>query len=267
MPAVQLARLRDEIARLLEKFGSPPDFKRSLDDLLDFYADRVYRAGHNVAFRPLTPTRHIPPLVMQQVELALRPYCSYYTPASLALADILWPDLYLETRRLAVFILGQAALDPPQPVMQRIQGWAKPEVPTEILEMLFSGGTARLRKENPGLWLETIQTWLDSPDLDRQRLGLKALLPVIEDPAFNNLPPIFRMITSFMHTSQPAMLPALQDLMEALIQRSPTEALFFLRQILGSPTPPPTIRLIRRLIPLFSPESQASLRKMMLVRS
>jgi hypothetical protein len=75
------------------------------------------------------------------------------------------------------------------------------------------------------------------------------------------------MITSFMHTSQPAMLPALQDLMEALIQRSPTEALFFLRQILGSPTPPPTIRLIRRLIPLFSPESQASLRKMMLVRS
>jgi hypothetical protein len=152
-------------------------------------------------------------------------------------------------------------------VLQRLQDWARPEVPTEIVDLLFTLGTVRLRKENPGLWLETLQSWMDGPDLERQRLGLKALLPLVEDPTFDNLPPVFRMITGFMHKPQQTHLAGLGSLLEALIRRSPTEAHFFLRQILGSPTPPLTVRLIRRLIPLFSPETQATLRKMMLVRS
>jgi len=267
LPAVRLAKLKSEIDRLLESFGSPAEFKRSLDNLLEFYSDRVYRAGQNVPFRPLTPTRHVPPLVIQQIELALRPYCSYYPLPAMALADSLWPDPYLETRRMAAFILGQAVVDPAQPVLQRLQNWAKPDVPTEIIELLFTLGTASLRKENPGLWLETLQSWLLGPDLERQRLGLKALLPLVEDPSFDNLPPIFRMITVFLHNPQQTLLASLQSLLEALIRRSPTEAHFFLRQILGSPTPPLTIRLIRHIIPLFSAEAQASLRKMMLVRS
>ncbi len=267
MPAVQLAKLKTEIDRLLELFGSPEEFKRSLDDIMEFYSDRVYRAGQNVAFRPLTPTRHIQPLVMQQLELALRPYCTYYTPAALALVSVLWLDPYLEARRLAAYILGQCNIDPPQLVLGEIQDLAQPDVPTEILELLFTLGTVRLRKENPGLWLETIQSWLVSPDLDRQRLALRAILPLVADPAFNNLPPVFRMITPLMHNPQPVLTAGMQSLLEALIRRSPTEAQFFLRQVLGSPTPALTVRLIRRLIPLFSPEAQAGLLKIMLVRS
>jgi hypothetical protein len=267
LPAVQLAKLKLEIERLLDSFGSPAEFKHSLDDLLEFYSDRVYRAGQTVTFRPLTPTRHVPRLVMQQLELALRPYCEAYAAAAFALADVLWPNPYLENRHLAIFILGQCAIDPPLPLMERLQEWAKPDVPTEIADLLFSLGTARLRKENPALWLNVIQSWLESPDLERQRLGLQALLPLVDDSSFYNLPPIFRMITAFMHNPQPMLLPGLGSLLEALIRRSPAETHFFLRQILGSPTPPLTVRLIRRLIPLFSPESQASLRKMMLVRS
>jgi len=267
LPAVQLARLKTEIAALSDLFASPDDFKRSLDHLLEFYADRVYRAGHNVQFRPLTPTRHVSRLVIQQLELALRPLCTANAPAALALSDALWPDPYIETRHLAVFILGQVTLDPPQPVLKRLMEWAKPAVPTEILKELFSAGTLRLRTEIPALWLETIQSWLDTADQETQDLGLKALLPVIEERQFNNLPPIFRMISPFMHSSQTAMLPELQDLLYTLIQRSPTESLYFLRQMLGSPTPPGVMRVIRRGISQFSPESQASLRKMMLVNS
>ena len=267
MPAVQLARLKLQIDRLLENFGLPVEFKHNLDDILEFYADRTYRAGQTITVRPLTPSRHVSPLVIQQLELALRPYCASYPPAALALADILWPDPYLETRRMAVFMLGQASLDPPQPVLQRLAEWARPETPPEIIDLLLAIGTVRLRQEKPGVWLDTIQSWLQDPSLDRQRIGLKALLPLVDDPEFDNLPPIYRMITSFIHAPQPALLAVLQDVLEALIRRSQPEALFYLRQVLGSPTPPLSIRLIRRLIPMFGPDAQASLRKMMLVRS
>jgi len=267
MTAVSIARLKTEIAALGNLFARPDDFKRSLDHLLDFYANRTYRAGQNVQFRPITPARRVSRLVIQQLELALRPLCTANTSAALALSDALWPDPYIETRHLAVFILGQVNLDPPQPVVQRLVQWANPDVPTEILKLLFSAGTLRLRTELPPLWLETIQTWLDASDLETQVMGLKALLPVIQERQFNNLPPIFRMISPFMHSTQNAILPELQDLLETLIQRSPTESLFFLRQVLGSPTPSSVIRVIRRVISLFSPESQASLRKMMLLNS
>jgi hypothetical protein len=267
MPAVQIARLKHEIADLCDQFEQPLIFKRRLDDLLEFYADRVYRAGQNVPFRPQTPSHHVSALVIQQLELSLRIPCFENKPAALLLADTLWLDPFLEMRRLSVYILGQVTLDPPEPVLQRLQEWAKPQEPGEILKLLFTGGTARLRREMAPRWLESIQVWLDSSNLDRQELGLMALLPIVEDPQFDNLPPIFRMIGPFMVSTKPELLPELQDVLEGLARRSSTETLFFIRQILGSPTPSGITRMIRRLLPLFPPESQTSLKKMLLVRT
>ena len=74
------------------------------------------------------------------------------------------------------------------------------------------------------------------------------------------------MISPFLYMTRPLVLPTLQDVLETLAQRSPMETVYFLRQILGSPTPPGTIRIVRRLMPLFDADTQNSLRKMLLAR-
>ncbi len=266
MPAVSIARLRAEVAGLGDLFVRPAEFSSALHRLLDFYADRVYRRGQAIPPAPMIPTYHTPPLVIQQLQLDLRARCVQDPAAGLALADALWPDTYMEVRRLAVYLLGQVPSAPPQPVLERLQSWARPSEPAEILKLLMAEGSSRLRRELPDTWLAAIQAWVNDPSPAIQFLGIQALVPLVEDRQFTNFPPVFRMISPFLYTPQANLLPGLQDILECLAQRSPVETTFYLRQILGSPTPPPTIRIIRRLLPLFDAINQDALRKMLLTR-
>jgi len=266
MPAVSIARLRAEVAGLGDLFTRPAEFTFGLHNLLDFYADRVYRAGHNIPPAPLIPTYHAPPLVIQQLQLELRAKCVEDPAAGLALADTLWLDPYLEVRKLAVFLLGQVPPKPSQPVMQRIQAWARPEEPADILKLLLSEATVRLRQELPEQWLETIQSWVNNSSPGIQFLGIQSLVPLVEDRQFSNFPPVFRLISPFLYSPQPILMPGLQDVLETLARRSPMETIFYLRQIMGSPTPPATIRIVRRLMPIFDAETQDNLRKILLAR-
>ena len=247
-------------------FARPAAFTQGLHHLLNFYADRVYRAGKNIPPAPLIPTYHAPPLVIQQLQLELRARCLEDPAAGLALADVLWLEPYLEVRKLAVFLLGQVPPNPPQPVLLRIQAWANPDEPTEILKVLFSEGTSRLRLEMPVKYLEMIQTWVDNATPGVQFLGFQALARLVEDNQFTNFPPVYRMISPFLYMTRPLVLPTLTHVLETLARRSPMETVYFLRQILGSPTPPGTIRIVRRIMPLFDPDTQNSLRKMLLAR-
>ncbi len=266
MAAVQIARLKKEVAALGALFSRPDELKRSLDTMLDFYADRVYRAGHSVPPTPNLLAYHVHPLVIQQIELEFQSKYAEDEAGAMALAEVLWADCHIETRRLAVFLIGQLSLEPPQAIIQCIQEWAKPGEPAEILALLFTGATTRLRKEQPAAWLDAIQAWLDKPSPAEQGLGLVALQALVEDRQFLNLPPVYRMVSGFIHSPHPRLQHALQDLLEALARRSPTETVYFLRQLLGSPTPASSIRIIRRILPLFSPEGQASLRQMLNTR-
>ncbi len=266
MPAVSIARLRAEVAGLGDLFTRPSEFTAGLHQLLDFYADRVYRAGQAIPPAPLIPSYHTPPLVLQQLQLELRSKCTNDPAASLALADVLWSDSYIEVRKLGIFLLGQVQPAPPQPVLERIQAWARPEEPADILKLLLSEGTIRLRREMPDLWLEKIQAWINDASPGIQFLGVQALVPLVSDRQFTNFPPVFRLISPSLYSPPPLCLPGLQDVLEVLSRRSPMETAFYLRQILGSPTPPATVRIVRRLMPIFDPGTQDSLRKMLLAR-
>ena len=69
-----------------------------------------------------------------------------------------------------------------------------------------------------------------------------------------------------LQAALPSLQPALQDVLTALVRRSPQETLYYLKQILASSSQVNTARLIRRLLPLFSPENQASLRQALVSR-
>jgi hypothetical protein len=95
----------------------------------------------------------------------------------------------------------------------------------------------------------------------QQQQGLRALLPMINDPRFENLPVFFRLIAPLTRTAPSAVRPDLLDVLESLARRSPPETAFFLRQTLDTPNSPDTPWLIRQCLRAFPDELQASLRE------
>jgi hypothetical protein len=263
MPAVQLTRLRAQVDDLNSRFSQPAAYLRSLRDLLELYADRTYQPGQGVPSKVLVPSYHVPILVMRHLESSLENHAREDPAAALPLADLLWQEEYLEPRLLASSALGQAPLDPPEQVLDRLVTWARTGEEPLVRAGLFLHGTDRLRQEQPGLWLQRIQVWLSDPDLSVQMLGLEALLPLVRDPHYEDLPPIFPLVQPLFRSAPPPLLPVLQNLLEALARRSSVETAYILRQILTMQRPPALSRLVRRCLPAFDPAEQAMLKSLL----
>ena len=264
MPAVQLARLKAEIQDLSWQFANPAEYSQGLRELLERYADRVYRPSETQPRLKRVQGFRVPALVLNQIELELERLSRENPGASLLLAEALWKQPYAESHLLAAFLLGRAPLSPPEAVLERLRTWCQAGEDAQLTAEVLKQGSARLRREQPELWLQFAREWLVVPQLAYQKLGLRALLPAIADREFENLPPIYPLITPFLKGNPAAIQDELHEILQALARRSPNETVFFLRQLLNLGLPANSLRLIRRLLPAFSREYQASLRSLLL---
>ncbi len=260
MPAVQLPKLKAQINELTWKFSRPEDFRRGLNDLFDLYADRSYRAGQMVQTGRGTLAYHVPTLVLRHLEQELVRHIQENPGAALAAADALWKDVYLEPRLVAAYLLGQAPVDPPAPVIERLKAWCLPKTERQALDVLLEDGCARLRKEAPTAWFNLLQDWLNTLRADYEVIALKAALPAVRNREFENLPPIYQMVSPLVQTPTPRLQGELDTIVEALAKRSPVETAYFLRQVLGMGAGSNTIRLVRRALPFFSDNLQEGLK-------
>jgi hypothetical protein len=267
MPAVQLAKLKTQIDQLVWQFTRPQEFQHSLKDLFETYADRVYRAGDAIKAGPLVPAYHVSSLVIHQLEQQLIRQCKENQAAALALADTLWVDEYLEPRLLAIFLVGQVSPQPPELVIDRLRQWSESAESAHLQQILFTLGSFSLRREKTGDYLNFLNGWLSSSRLVSQKTGLHALVVLVEDREFQDLPSLFSLITPLCQASPTGLHADLVEVIKVLAHRSPVETAYFLRQILTLSSNPNTARLVRRLLPEFSPELQDSLRKLLLAAS
>ncbi len=266
MPAAELSRLRAQINGLISRFADPAGFRLALRDLLEKYENRAYRAGQAVQAQPLLPSYRTAPLIMQQLELELGKTCQERPKQALEVIEALWHDPYLEPRLLAAALLGSipagpaGAADQGEAIVQKLRAWASPQENFRMLDALFRSGTTSLRRSAPKLLLGLCEEWLSDRRAAVQALGIRALIPMIEDPLFENLPPIFRLLSHPVQTTPAALQTDLQAALEALVRRTPVETAYFLRQTLNMAPGPGTARLIRRFMPQFGPAQQESLR-------
>jgi DNA alkylation repair enzyme len=260
MPAVELSRLRAQINGLIERFADPASFRIALRDLLDLYANRAYRAGQAVQPQPLLPSYRITPLIMQQLELELSKTCQERPEQALEIVETLWHDPYLEPRLLAATLLGAIPPSQGEAVIQKLRAWALPAENFRMLNALFNKSTTSLRRSAPHLLFSLFEEWLASSESSTQAIGVRALIPMVEDNTFENLPPVFRLLSPLVQSTPTALQIDLQAALEALSRRTPIETAYFLRQALSMAPGQGTARLVRRCLPLFDPEQQASLR-------
>jgi len=259
MPAIDLARLRKQSNRLVDFFFVPEDFLKHLREMLDFYVNYSLRTKENIAPGSNLPTYRTPFVVMRQIEKSIGPTAAENPHYALELADLLWDQGYIETRLLAAYLLGRI---PPQEerLLARLTAWTQQVLDPSVRSALLTTSFTRMRREIPEQFLAVVGEWLHPA---RQRYwsnGIQALLPMISDSTFDNLPPIFELTRPIIEAAPGVLQYDITDLINTLYQASPSETEYFLREILETSPNPLTATTLRRILSDFPPELQASLR-------
>ena len=260
MPAIQPARLKKQAAQLAENFERPDTFIRSLHQLMGYYAERVQRQGQSGEPAPMLTAYKVRRPVLRQIQQDLTPFAESEPTKAIALCDALWEQPYLEFRLLVSSLIGQIPPTPPELIIDRIRSWSVNESEDRLITALLSEGTSRLRSEHMELVLALVQGWVNETDVHQQRLGLKALIPIVVDLNYENLPLLYRIIHPFTLTAPQELRLDLLELLRALTRRSPQETAYFLRQNLSHPDSMDTAWLIRQIVDEFPDDLQDDLR-------
>jgi hypothetical protein len=260
MPAIDLARLKIQAARLAEKFAQPEAFLHDLNELLDFYTNRTIRAAQ-VIQRHSTPTYHTPRPVLRQIESELAPLAEKRAQEAVKLIKVLWEGNSLESRLLAAFLLGNLPSDQAIPTLGLLPAWLNLSLDKEIRTALLTTALSRLRREKPETFFTILEGWLGSPQSTLQVWGLQALIPLFQDPHFENLPAVFRILRPAILAAGPLTQLDLLACLAALERVSITETAAFLREIIQINPKPMMLRILRRILPGLSPELQEALRE------
>jgi hypothetical protein len=262
MPAIDLARLKTQSARLAENFSNHPVFLRELHEMLEYYTNRTMRASQ-VVRRLSLPTYHTPTPVMRQIERELVPLANTLPAKGVTLATALWKDGTLESRLLAARLTGMIPPADAMPLLTRLPGWLAQTTDKEVRQALLTDAFFRIRQENSEAFFILLEEWLKSPRATWQVWGLQALIPMLNNPDFENLPAVLRILRPALRAAGPTTQLDLQACLAALERASLSETTVFMREQLRDDPPVILLHTMRRILPAFSPELQAVIRDLL----
>jgi hypothetical protein len=260
MPIVQLGRLQQEAAQLSEHFSDPPTYLKELERMLESYADHVHRQGRVKGLLPVLFSFEVPQPVLKRLELEMALQARQQPAAALPIADALWERRTIETRLLAVRLLGAAPVAAAE-VTSRLEAWAD-ENREELLATELQGrGAAGLIERDPEALLAFARRLLAAGEGRQQTLALGLLFSLLNSSAdFANLPALFSLLTDISQDPPKKLRPALADLLSALAESSPKETTYFLQQRLAESPSEGTRWVARQVLRLLPEDAQASLR-------
>ena len=263
MPAIQLERLKQEAASLAAQFHKPELFVKQAKDIFEFYADRTHRNTQSAAQPSLLPSYRLPDQVLRHILTALRPHIDAEPEATLDLADTLWVQEGLEYRLLATRLLGKVNPEPIENISQRLSAWASTNDEEVLLESMATASLQRIQMEQPENYYGLLEDWLAENKVQLQKLGLRALLNLVSDDSFENLPVAYRLLELTLSSASSRLRPYVLAVIEPLAQRSAPETAYILRQSLEENRTPSNSWLTRHSLDYFPQETQQRLREVL----
>lgn len=262
MPAIDLARLRKQAARLTDFFFLPNEFMMHLREILDFYVNNTLRTKENISPGSNLKTYRTPNAVLTHIENELRTVAEANPHFALELADILWDEGALETRLLAAYLLGRI---PPQEerLLPRITAWTQQIRDSDVRSALLTTSLSRMRKETPNQFFSLVREYLHPERSRSWSNGIQALLPMIGDTSNTNLPIILDIIEPIVEEAPSTLQNDLSDLIVALYRASANETTFMLKHVLANSENPMTAITIRRISSGFPPSLQNEIKDLL----
>lgn len=266
MPAVQLARLRIQIAKLGESFQNPEAFRQELEALLERYGDRTFRCGEEILNPGQLKCFYVPPLVMRQLEMELSRLSGKDIQSNFDLVDGIWKSDYLEMRQIAIYLLGRIAIVQPRSYFATLKKWCQPGEDPAILEALLCESGEKIRAAQPESWLSLVNGWLNHTNFRYQEIGLIALEPFLATELVEYLPDVFDLLESLLKDTPLTLQKRLLIICQLLYKISPTETLVYFKHLVESNASAHFFRLMRRLLPSMENEDRERL-KLLLPRT
>ena len=264
MPAVNPARLKNQIDHMVSFITKPDAFHRELQMVFEFYANRTLRMGDYISSQPLIPLYHLPDPVIRQVELSIRQHIQEEPLDGFAIADELWTDEFFEIRHLAGYTLGMIPLEDPEPVCRRLRTWLSPDLDQALTTDLLSRGTHTLRLDFPLVWEQFIESYLSHIDPRMVGLGIQGLRVSLQHRSDKLLPSVFRLISPLVIEVDQTLSKELEHLIKAMSVVSPTETAYYLKQTLSISDSEGLTRLVKQCLPFFDDDLQIELRPSLL---
>jgi hypothetical protein len=260
MPAIQLARLRQQASELATLYKEPVLFSRRLHLLLEQYADHTQRYGQSNEIPSMLLSYNVPYNVLRQFVIEMKASLTSDPEGIIRLVNHLWGENSWEHRKIALNLLGQIS-QPPQTIKLILSQWLASFPEERIIEEIMRTGTIRFRQEYLSQYLDLAKDWLESPDIYFQKCGLYALIILVDEGTYDNLPLLYKL-TSPRIRRIPVELRAPAIRLLVLLARSfPGETAFFLKSNLDAPQNPDTPWLIRKVLPEFPEDLQDNLKR------
>lgn len=260
MTAIDLALLKQKTAVLLDNFSNHAEFLLQLHEILDLFTNQTMRRAQDAQKFSLS-TYHTPIPVLRHLERELAPMAEKFPSKAVLLVSFLWEDGTYESRYLSAKLTGMI---PPTeiiiPVLSSLTDRLGESPDHEIQRQLLTSSFTRIRAENQSAFISLIKEWLNSSIPTQQGWGFQALLPLLDDPDFQNIPMIFCIITPALLAASPTTQNDLYRCIRSLARISPTETGRFLNQLIIDHQQSTLFHILRRLLPRFPIQLQGILR-------
>ena len=260
MPAIQPERLKRQAVELATHFDNPSGFVRELRHLFEFYANRAQRTGQPGKPASMIPSHNISAQVIRRIVAEITSHANADPEQGLALAEALWAEPVFESRLLATHLIGRIPVKAPDMITDLIESWVHENNEDELLEGLAVNGLAYLRREDTDILLSLVGRWISSRELNQQKFGLRAMLAILNEPGFENLPKVYKLITPLVQEAPKSLRPYLIDIIRSLVDLSTNETAMFLQDAASGGSKETTRWLIRYSADMFPEELASQLR-------
>jgi DNA alkylation repair enzyme len=258
LPPIDPARLRTSTDALAAQFDDAGRLAAGLRNLLDDYADRTHRPSPRVITSSVDNAYKTPGPVVRAIVAALRPPAQVSPDAALAAAGRLWQGRSREERRIAAELLGVVAPRRPAEALAQIEAWLPQIESGETADALAEYGLGPLIRAEPARYLEAARNWVAHPKKWVRRFGLAALMPLVADKAWDNVPAALAIIRPVMREADGEVRRAAAAALEGLGPKSPAEISRFLREF-ATHSNPNTSWIVRNALPGLGAAEQAEI--------
>lgn len=262
MTAINPARLKMQTAELGKLIGQADQFTAELHSLLSFYSARIRQTRLSKTPLALQAYQNPEPVILA-VESEVAERLEESPQAGFDLADTLWKEFWVEFRQLAVHVLGILPVDEPDRILDRIRAWLEDCTSEGIRQLIMTKGLARLTREKPEHSLMIIDDLISSGVKSNHQAALFGLASFGANPAYPNLPLLFRYLSRILQTEEIGLVKEISALLRVLGVRSEQETTYFLLKQLGSAPGPRIARIVRQVMDDLSPANQALLKEKM----
>ena len=259
MPAVNLLQLRVELNNLLWNFTDPPEFRKTLLDLLEKFAYTAYRSESKARAVSTRPQLQVSLILLREMDLVLIPAIREQPQAALAICDLLWNDENIDVCVIASRMLGEIPIEHAELVLDRAGEWALSGMRHMTARTLLKNATSQIMRTDPEILLRKIRRWYVDPREEENFLCLEGMAILVQERSFENLPAIFTLVEALMGEATIQTQRSLEELFQVLYQRTPNETVYVIRQCMKDEPNAAALRVTRRLIPTFDQKVQKSL--------